>query len=129
MKLPTSVLPPALVELTFLRAAVCVNAARLRTLSAANFRRGLHAEAQHTAPPPPLFRHGHGQPRYTISPLHVFLSWQEVTRSDHVVFYREQNNMIPPINISQTATLSELERRVQALEDAAAKEVMNVISV
>ncbi len=37
--------------------------------------------------------------------------------------------MIPPINISQTATLSELERRVQALEDAAAKEVMNVISV
>jgi hypothetical protein len=60
--------------------------------------------------------------------LYVFFSWQEVTESDHVVFYREQNNMIPPININQTATLSELERRVQALENAAAKEVMNVIS-
>ena len=26
-----------------------------------------------------------------------------VTRFDHVVFYREQNSMIPPIDISQTA--------------------------
>jgi hypothetical protein len=37
--------------------------------------------------------------------------------------------MIPLTNISQTAALSELERRVKALEDAAAKEVMNVMSV
>lgn len=74
MKLPTFVLPPALVELTFLRAAACVNAARLRTLSATNFRRRLHAEAQYTAPTPPLFRHGHGQPRYTLSPMYEFIS-------------------------------------------------------
>ena len=36
---------------------------------------------------------------------------QEVT--NHDVFYREQNSMIPP-----TVALSEFERRVQALEDA-----------
>ena len=35
--------------------------------------------------------------------------------------------MIPPNNRSQTAALSELERRVQALEDAVAKEVMNIL--
>ena len=119
-------LPPALVELTFLRAAACVNVARLRPLSAANFRRRLHAEAQHTVPPPPLLRHGHREPRYA---MYVSFSWQEVARFDHPVFYREQNSMIPPINISQTTALSELERRVQALEDAAAKEVMNAKSL
>ena len=51
--------------------------------------------------------------------MYVSLSWQEVTRSDPVVLYREQNITIPPINISQTVALSE-----RVLEDAAAKEVM-----
>ena len=63
MKLPTSVLPPALVELTILRAGPCVGAPRLRVLAPVLFRRSLHTEALNTTPPPPPL---HGQTRYTL---------------------------------------------------------------
>lgn len=119
MKLPTSVLPPALVELTILRAAACVGAPRLRTLRALHFRRGLHTEALNTSLPPPLY----GQARYTLPFLYTFLICLETLRSDRF-FLREKNGVIPPVNPHQAGPLSELERRVQALEEIAAREVM-----
>ena len=103
MLLPTSVLPPALLELTFVRAAACTNAARIGALAATQCRRTLfsslvrklHSEALATAPPP-AFYHPYGQ---------------------------NQNDLIPQIPLGQAGPLSELEQRVQALEEAAAKEV------
>ena len=124
MKLPTSVLPPALVELTILRAAACASATHLRTLAAAHFRRSLHTEALKTTLPPPL-HHGHGQTRHTLPSPYVFLSCLETSRSD-TFSCREKNGMMPPINLHQAGPLSELERRVQALEEIAAKEVTSL---
>ncbi|KAF8621462.1 hypothetical protein AX15_007757 [Amanita polypyramis BW_CC] len=108
MLLPTSVLPSALLELTFIRAAACMNATRIGTFAAgqccrrfsSRLVRQLHNEALATTPPPGFY-HAYGQSHYAPS--------------------IEQNDM-PQVPLGQAGPLSELERRIQALEEVAVKE-------
>ncbi|KAF8627602.1 hypothetical protein AX17_006173 [Amanita inopinata Kibby_2008] len=109
MLLPTSALPPALLELTLLRVSTSASLSRLPKLPANHIQRRtfsrlvreLHAEAAPTPPPPPPFHHVFGQNQHLLS------------------IQNEQSNGTLQTGPEQMGPLSELEKRVQALEEAA----------